>query len=68
MDQEKKMNIWEIAEYLFGPMRTSTDEELELERQMMQRLSKNAEPFGKISLMMTFRIQVIWERNPIWQR
>ena len=47
MDQEKKMNVWEIAEYLFGPMRTSTDEELELERQMMQRLTENAEPFGK---------------------
>ena len=47
MDQEKKMNIWEIAEYLFGPMRTSTDEELELERQMMKRLTENAKSFGK---------------------
>ena len=35
-----KMNIFEVAEYLFGPMRSSTDRELELEREMLERGSK----------------------------
>lgn len=38
--KKDKLNIFEIAEELFGPMRSSTDEELELERRMIERNSK----------------------------
>ena len=34
------MNVFEIAEYLFGPMRSSTDKENKLIRDMMDRDSK----------------------------
>ena len=37
------MNVFEIAEYLFGPMRSSTEEENKLIRDMMRR---NSKPFG----------------------
>ena len=38
--KKNKLNVFEIAEELFGPMRSSTDEELELEREMIERNSK----------------------------
>ena len=34
------MNIFDVAEYLFGPMRSSTEEENELIRDMMNRTSR----------------------------
>ena len=37
------MNVFEIAEYLFGPMRSSTNEENKLVRDIMDRTS---EPVG----------------------
>lgn len=39
-DNTRKMNIFEIAEYLFGPMRSSTEEEIKLEHEMIMRDSK----------------------------
>ena len=37
------MNPFEVAEYLFGPMRSSTEEENELIREMLRR---NSKPIG----------------------
>ena len=34
------MNIFDVAEYLFGPLRSSTEEENELIRDTMNRTSK----------------------------
>ena len=39
--KKNNLNVFEIAEELFGPMRSSTDEELELERRMIERNSKS---------------------------
>ena len=37
------MDILAVAEYLFGPMRSSTDEEIELYKKMIER---NSKPIG----------------------
>lgn len=44
MSYNDKMNVFDISEILFGPMRSSTDEEIELHRRMMKR---NSKPYGK---------------------
>ena len=37
------MNVFEAVEYMFGPMRSSTDEENKLKREI---LCKNSRPIG----------------------
>ena len=44
MSYNDKMNVFDISEILFGPMRSSTGEEIELHRRMMKR---NSKPYGK---------------------
>ena len=53
------MNVFEVAEYLFGPMRSSTDEENKLIRDMMNR---NSKPFG-VNVFDTSNEEMVEEDN-----
>ena len=49
------MNIFDAAKYLFGPMRSSTEEENELIREMFRR---NSKPIG-VNIFETSEVEMV---------